>query len=135
MKVRIKKLTPTAKVPTRNKGNGFDIYADEDIMLHKGSLTLISTGISSSFKNGVILFKDRSSMAMKGIEVRAGVIDEIYRGEWKVLLRNNGPRYKISKGDRIAQAVVIPQPTVFFDEVTELDITERAYDGFGSTGK
>lgn len=135
MKVRIKLLTDTAKVPTRNKGNGFDIYADEDVKLYKGDLTLVSTGVSSSFKNGVILLKDRSSMALKGIEVRAGVIDETYRGEWKVLLRNNGPRYNIKKGDRIAQAIVLQQPTIFFDEVDELDVTERAFGGFGSTGK
>jgi len=135
MKVRIKLLTPTAKVPTRNKGNGFDIYADEDAILWENDLRLVSTGVSSSFKNGVILLKDRSSMALNGIEVRAGVIDETYRGEWKVLLRNNGPLYRIKRGDRIAQAIVIQQPTIFFDEVDELNVTERAFGGFGSTGK
>ena len=135
MKVRIKLLTPTAKLPTRNKGNGFDIYADEDITIYKNDLCLVSTGVSSSFKNGVIILKDRSGMALKGFEVHAGVIDEDYRGEWKVLLRNKGLDYKINKGDRIAQAIVIKQPTIFFDEVEELDATERGSGGFGSTGK
>jgi dUTP pyrophosphatase len=39
------------------------------------------------------------------------------------------------RGDRIAQAMLIPVPIVEFDEVDEVDDTERGNGGFGSSGK
>ena len=136
MKVRIKRLTTTAKKPTKKHNSaGFDVYSDEDVVLYPKDLKLVGTGISSAFTGGVILLKERSGLATEGIEVHGGVIDPDYRGEWKVLLKNNGPTTKVRKGDRIAQAVVLEQPTIFMDEVEELDTTERGFKGFGSTGK
>lgn len=38
-------------------------------------------------------------------------------------------------GDRVAQLMIIPYPTVEFEEVTELSKTERGEEGHGSTGK
>ena len=42
--------------------------------------------------------------------------------------------YKIRKGDRIAQLVIMPYLQVYFEEAAELDETERGAGGFGSTG-
>lgn len=41
----------------------------------------------------------------------------------------------ITHGDRIAQMAVVPFWQANFEEVSELDETERGAGGFGSTGK
>ena len=41
----------------------------------------------------------------------------------------------VTKGDRIAQLVVMPYLPVEFNEVEDLEKTERGAGGFGSTGK
>ena len=41
--------------------------------------------------------------------------------------------YKV--GDRVCQIMIIPHPTIEFEEVNELNNTERGQGGFGSTGK
>ena len=51
-------------------------------------------------------------------------------------LHNDGETERvIENGERIAQLVVIPYLSVEFDEVSELDETERGAGGFGSTGR
>mgnify|MGYP003502698189 FL=1 len=37
-------------------------------------------------------------------------------------------------GDRIGQLIIMPYPTIEFEEVEELTITERGTGGYGSTG-
>lgn len=80
----------------------------------------------------------RSGLAVKNfIDVGAGVIDEDYRGEVKVLLFNFGEQpFKVSPGDRIAQLLVEPVMQPRLEQVAEsaLDSTERGEGGFGSTG-
>lgn len=66
-----------------------------------------------------------------------GVIDSDYRGEVMVKLRNDGGRIlspRIKSGDRIAQAMLVPIPSVQLVEVDELSETARGDGGFGSTG-
>ena len=67
---------------------------------------------------------------------QVGTIDSDYRGEVKVLLTTSDTEQDITvkKGDRIAQAIVIPVPKVSFEEVTELSNTLRGAQGFGHTG-
>ena len=53
----------------------------------------------------------------------------------KVILINHGSEpFVIDRGDRIAQLVLAPVTLGTWDEVDELDDTERGTDGFGSTG-
>lgn len=40
----------------------------------------------------------------------------------------------VKPGDRIAQALIIPVPTVQFELVDDLSTTTRGTGGFGSTG-
>lgn len=65
-----------------------------------------------------------------------GLIDSQYRGEICAIAINLDPTtpIEIEKGDRIAQLVVIPVPTVHPVEVEALDSTERSEKGFGSSG-
>lgn len=79
----------------------------------------------------------RSGLALKhGISgAMSGVIDAGYRGEWKVILNNFGAtKYRIQKGDKIAQALFYPVVIATIDEVSELSETSRGEAGFGSTG-
>ena len=63
------------------------------------------------------------------------VCDYDYTGEYIVALHNdsNEPRV-VNNGDRIAQLVFMPYVAVEFNEVNELEETERGSNGFGSTG-
>ena len=64
-----------------------------------------------------------------------GVCDSDYRGEYIVVLHNDGTQARtINPGDRIAQLVVMPYLAVEFNEVSELSDTKRGAGGFGSTG-
>ena len=59
-----------------------------------------------------------------------------YRGEIKVALHNDSPETKtIQAGERIAQLVIKKHETADFEEVDELDETERGIGGFGSSGE
>ena len=59
-----------------------------------------------------------------------------YRGEIKVALHNDSPETRtVQAGERIAQLVIQKHENIDFNEVDELDETERGIDGFGSTGE
>lgn len=122
---------------------GYDLYALESVVLRPGIMSVVRTGIAASFsldsqpeRKFGLLFKDRSSMAAKGLTISAGVIDAGYTGELKVLITNNSPvQYHIWQGDKIAQML----PTEVFTaesivEVDSLGVTTRGAGGFGSTG-
>jgi deoxyuridine 5'-triphosphate nucleotidohydrolase len=80
----------------------------------------------------------RSGLASKhGIEIGAGVVDEDYRGEVRVILRNHSNNdYVVNAGDRIAQLIVHRYEQIQVSEVPELSTTTaRGDEGFGSSGK
>lgn len=140
--LRVKKLRKTAKSPKReSKGAaGYDLYANLDAPIEIDVLgkELIPTGISMMIPKGTVgLIWSRSGWSVNDdCEVGAGVIDEDYRGEVKVVLRNLGrKRKRVEPGDRIAQLLIqkIDHPEVI--EVDNLEETERGEGGFGSTGK
>ena len=140
MELKVKRLTETAILPEKaHQGDlGYDVFADEDVLIPAGKYKLVSTGISITSSNGKygFIIKDRSSIAVKGLFTHAGVIDAGYTGEIKVLFHNNSSTaIKIEHGDKIAQ--LVPQPVVNFEveEVEELFETKRGKNGFGSTGK
>lgn len=135
----IKTLDPTIQLPTWNgTGNaGLDIRSNEYITLEHGKITLVSTGIATEFSEEyVVLLRDRSGLAVKGLHVLAGVIDSSYRGEWKVVLMNlSDTDYNIVKGERIAQAIIVRREQLEIKETQVLSNTARGDGGFGSTGR
>ena len=140
MELKVKRLTETAILPEKaHQGDlGYDVFADEDVLIPAGKYKLVSTGISITSSNGKygFIIKDRSSIAVKGLFTHAGVIDAGYTGEIKVLFHNNSSTsIKIEQGDKIAQ--LVPTKVVNFEveEVDELFETKRGKNGFGSTGK
>ncbi|MFI3115131.1 MAG: dUTP diphosphatase [Clostridia bacterium] len=117
MEIKFKKLTKTAKTPTRDtrKSAGFDLYADiaESVVISPNSTVKISTGISMTPPEGhVAAIFARSSMATKRglapackVELR----NEDFTGEYVISLRNHSDETQIlSIGEKIAQVVFIP---------------------------
>lgn len=145
MKVRIKKLNPDAKMPTKATpgSSGYDLYATEDAMICPGQVVAVPTGLSMEIPKGFeVQIRPRSGLCfMAGLTVAntPGTIDSDYRGEVKVLMTMiaKGPNaaYKVMKGSRIAQMVVSYVPDVPLEEETEeLSDTARGDGGFGSSG-
>lgn len=138
--LKIKKLHPDAKIPIRGSplAASYDIFSNEEFTIAPKGKYLFSTGISMAIPSGHYgRVAPRSGLATKHfIDVGAGVIDEDYRGEVKVLLFNFGEDgYLVGKGDRIAQLILERISTPKIEEVEELDSTIRGEGGFGSTGK
>ena len=133
------KLFPEATLPTRAHPDdaGLDLYGLEDAVLLPQSGKALRTGIAIALPVGHVgLVADRSSLAKKGLKTAGGVIDAGYRGEIQVVLWNiSKEEIRISRGERIAQLMILPIATPAVLEVTELDSTDRGAKGFGSTGK
>jgi len=65
-----------------------------------------------------------------------GVVDSDYRGEVISILVNNGNSpFHFTKGDKIAQLVIIKMSTMTLEEVDSLDNTIRGRGWFGSKDK
>ena len=144
MKIKVKKLTPEAVVPTLGSkfAAGADLYSAEkgDVVIAPGETKFIGTGIAVEIPEGYVgLVYARSGLACKrGLAPanKVGVIDSDYRGEIKVALLNHGKEPQaLEKGERIAQMVVAPYLSVTYEETDELSDTERGEGGFGSTGR
>lgn len=143
MNINIKKLNNKAVIPTQaHPGDaGNDLYAclDEPVIINAGETVKIPTGLSIAIPDGYFgaIFA-RSGLATKqGLRPAncVGVCDAQYRGEYIVALHNdNNNDVEIKHGDKVAQLIVMPFLSVTFNEVDDLDDTERGADGFGSTG-
>lgn len=118
---------------------GMDILSAEDVTLAPGARHAVATGLAVAIPTGYeVQVRPRSGLALKhGISVpnTPGTIDSDYRGELKVIMINHGAEdFPIQRGDRVAQLVLAPVTQAAWDEVSELDDTERGAGGFGSTG-
>ncbi|AGX01845.1 deoxyuridine 5'-triphosphatenucleotidohydrolase [Erwinia phage PhiEaH1] len=124
---------------------GIDLMAavTEEVLLEPGETKLIPTGLAFFLKNPnyVGLIHPRSGLGHKhGIVLGnlTGVIDADYNGQLMVSLWNRntqGPAFKISRGDRIAQYLIQPVVMGLFKQVDEFSTeTERGAGGFGSSG-
>ena len=121
---------------------GMDVRANLDTPLIIKSLerALVPTGLFISLPEGYEMqIRPRSGLAAKnGITVlnAPGTIDADYRGEIKVILVNlSDSEFVINDGERIAQMIVARHERACWNEVKELDETQRGAGGFGHTGK
>lgn len=120
---------------------GMDLLAavDAPVMIEPGQRKLIPTGFCIALPAGYELqVRPRSGLALKhGITLpnTPGTIDEDYRGEIGIIVLNTGHEaFEVTRGMRIAQAVLAPVVRAEWNEVDDLDGTDRGAGGFGSTG-
>lgn len=121
---------------------GMDLLAaiETPITIEPGQRKLIPTGFCIALPQGYELqIRPRSGLALKhGITLpnSPGTIDEDYRGEIGVIVLNTGHEtFEVTRGMRIAQAVLAPVVRAAWQEVEDLDETDRGAGGFGSTGR
>lgn len=160
MRVKIKKTHPDAVIPKYAKVGdaGLDLTATSMYYDEYGNICY-GTGLAFEIPEGYVgLIFPRSSICKEQLLLSnaVGVIDSGYRGEvsfkfkpsmaldnrqcvkadeeklWSIAVRQNDI-YKV--GDRIGQMIIMPYPSVEFEEVEELSETERGEGGYGSSGK
>lgn len=133
----------TCKLPTYadSGSSGADLraYLKEAVVLEPGERKLIPTGLHMSIPKGFELqVRPRSGLALKnGITVlnTPGTVDSSYRGDIGIILFNTSNKpFTINPGDKIAQGVFTRIYQANFEEVDDLDETERGSGGFGHTG-
>lgn len=144
MKIRFKKLSDKAKIPTRahTSDAGYDLCSTkittevgEDAKL----VIVYHTDIAVEIPSGYVgLLLSRSSIFKKSLILTncVGVIDSGYRGEIIAKFKCNTDVvpsvYK--EGERFAQLLIVPCADVEFEESEELNESDRSENGHGSTG-
>ena len=165
MKIKAKRLSDTAKLPTygSEKAACCDLYCDlrvdkcidinpanvdfkhmeysgdcfDRVHIAPHETIKLPTGWAFQPPEGYMLqILQRSGLASKGLIPLGGILDEDYTGEVIVIMLNTTDKYlSINNGDRIAQMAIRPYYQGEFELVDELDETDRGASGFGSTGK
>lgn len=159
LKVKVKKLHPNAVIPRYAKPGdaGLDLVATEATLMTRNQIkitvsdndtkdanitvcnrVLYKFGLAFEIPEGYVgLIFPRSSIYKTSLALSncVGVIDSGYRGEVSAVFNVidiDQPGYKV--GDRCAQMIIMPYPSVELVEADELSSTERGAGGFGSTG-
>jgi dUTP pyrophosphatase len=139
MKIKIKKLHPSAKLPSyAHPGDvGLDMYALETKTVKPGERQFFNVGFALEFPEGyAAIVKDKGSISKNGLHAIGGVFDAGFRGEYNVLLVNLGSEsYTVEAGHKVAQLVIVPIVRAELVEVEELEGSARGQGQFGSTGK
>ncbi|MDS3837835.1 dUTP diphosphatase [Staphylococcus hominis] len=162
--LEFKMLSKDATEPERGRLDaGYDIFAAETVMLDAQEKATIRTDIAVNIPEGYVgLLTSRSSVSSKThLVIETGKIDAGFQGNMKINIKNDLQEYphtcdyyhdikdeshksestelfgayKINKGDKLAQLVIVPIWTPELKEVEEFSyVSERGTDGFGSTG-
>lgn len=122
-----------------NDDAAYDLSSRETIRLEPGDVTLVPTGLFLELPLGFeAQIRPRSGLALKhSVTVlnSPGTVDSGYRGEVRVILKNEGTEsFEIVRGDRIAQMLIQRLPDVELVDTDELAQSVRGDGGFGSTG-
>ncbi len=162
--IGFKRLTDDAIIPTKAHAtdSGFDLFANEAVIIEPGETKLIKTGIAillpPEYEAQV---RPRSGITSKTkLRVQLGTIDNLYTGEVGIIVDNiahfegtdflaesidgeintsqsyntRQPAYYIRRGDKLAQLVIARVPIIQTYEIDNLPVTERGANGFGSSG-
>ena len=140
-KVKIKRLHKDAVIPSysRQGDAGMDLVATSKFYDDFDNVCY-GTGLAIEIPEGHVgLLFPRSSISKTDLTLRnsVGIIDSSYRGEivlkFNNILMSSCEPYNVK--ERIGQLIIMPYPTIEFEEVEELSTTERGVQGFGSSGK
>lgn len=113
-----------------NNGGAVKLLPLDRAFIHTGLYIALPEGYEAQVRGRSGLNKNH------GIVVPTGTIDTDYRGEIGVVVYNlSREEYTIQPGDRIAQLVISPVVQADWQQVDNLDETDRGDGGFGSTGK
>lgn len=141
MKVRLITTNSNAVIPeyAHKTDSGLDLIAIEEMIIPAGKTGLISTGIAIELPpNTEAQIRPRSGLALSHqitVLNTPGTVDEGYRGEIKIILINHGKNsFTVTKGMKIAQMVIAPVLRPEIEKVEQLTQSDRAQNGFGSTG-
>jgi len=152
LRVKIKRLKDVELPKYAKSGDsGLDLVAAEDTVIWPGETKVVPTGLAFEIPPGYELqVRPRSGMTRDtNFRVILGTIDSGFRGEVGVIVDNVSKGFGIKfseqqngflsasvieRGTRIAQGVIAPVVTAYFEEVDELSVSERGVGGFGSTG-
>jgi dUTP pyrophosphatase len=142
MRLKIKRLQAAVGLPEPATAGaaGFDLAAATDMEIPPHSIRLVGTGLVIGVPVGYFLgiFARSSTPIKRGLMVAngVGVIDSDYCGpadEIKIQLLNfTDAPVKVTRGDRLAQGIVLPSPVIEWEETDEMTGPTRG--GFGSTG-
>ena len=137
---RINPNGPGLHTPKQPGDVGWDLESSASVTIHPHEVVDIETNVCLELHHSAWAeIRARSSIARRGLQVDAGVVDVGYRGPIFVLLRNMNKKepIHIQQGERVGQIVfhwVVNLQGVEIPYV-ELDrATERGIGGFGSTG-
>src|SRR5438093_10193499 len=130
MRLKIKRLDLTVPLPAYGtpEAAGFDLAAAHDITVAARSIALIRTGLIIEVPPGhfLAIFARSSTPLKRGLIVAngVGVIDPDYSGpndEVMIQVLNfTRADVVVRRGDRLAQAIVLPAPRVTWNEVEEI---------------
>lgn len=145
LKIKIKKLTPNAVIPTRAHAEdaGLDMTAISRRTDDHGNY-VYGTGIAVSIPFGYAGFIFmRSSVAKKSqiLTNAVGIIDSGYLGEITFKMKPIIQDIKYTQarpyevGEKIGQLIILPVLPVEFEEVDDLGSSDRGTGNYGSTGK
>ncbi|MDQ5883582.1 MAG: dUTP pyrophosphatase [Patescibacteria group bacterium] len=139
MNLKVKKLHPDAKIPSKGHPGdaGIDFFAVETAVFTPGAQVNVKTGVAVEIPEGHVgLIWDKSSVSFnKGLKVMGGVIDAGYRGEIIISLLNTGKNEQIiEKGQKVAQMIIQKFEDCAIEEIHELSETVRGEGREGSTG-
>lgn len=153
------KVEEGGKLPSkvRQTDAGFDVYATEDITLYPGESGKTPLNIRLKLPRATYAeITTKSGLGSRGHSVRAGIIDEEYRGVVHVIhsnvdiitsakfsdssepvFRMNSVPLIVKKGEKLAQMIIHPySPHYYIEQVEHIDTaTSRGEGGFGSTGR
>ena len=143
MRLKIRRLDATVALPAygTDESAGFDLAANHDLVVPAGKIALVRTGLVIEVPSGHCLgiFARSSTPLKRGLQVAngVGIIDPDYSGptdEVMIQVLNfTAADVQVSRGDRLAQGIVLPAPRVTWEEVSL--IREQTRGGFGATGK
>jgi dUTP pyrophosphatase len=139
MIVNIKKTHKNAVIPAYAKDGdaGMDLtVVDFEILDSKN--VKYDFGLAFEIPKGYVGFIFPRSSCYKQNQMLSnsvGVIDSGYRGNVSAVMTGKGKECRYAIGERAAQIIIMPYPSIKFNEVQEISETERGSTGYGSTGK